>query len=130
MLTPDPTPPKEWKEMLTFAESVNNISLASMRAKFSEMVADVDPGLTYQVEGDEDAFIVTYCSPAWNESGVQKIVKFPGGCRTVFYQERLGAAGASMLKVWSKVITTTPNQALLPTSTAVTPAASHPPRQP
>jgi len=112
ILTPDPTQPKDWKEMLSFGESTKEISQASMRATFAMVVKDLDQGFTYQIEGSEDEFIVIYHSPVWNERGIEKIVRFPSGYRTIYYQERLGTPGEAILRQWIKIIKKTPNQAL------------------
>ncbi len=129
-LTPDPTQPKDWKEMLSFGESTKEISQASLRATFAMIVKSLDQGFTYQIEGGDDAFIVTYHSPVWNERGIQKVIRLPSGCRTIYYQERLGSAGEAMLRKWSVIIKNTPNQALLPTPTSVTSPAGQEPRRP
>ena len=92
ILTPDRRQAKDWKEMLSFGESTKEISQASMRATFARIVKELDNGFTYKIEGSEDAFIVTYISPVWNEKGIQKVVRFPGGFRTIYYQERLGTS--------------------------------------
>lgn len=97
----------EWSEMLVFGLR-QTYSLEEARKMLDWVKVNYDPASTYVTEGGADDFRVMYHLVRSNESGFQRVVRTPRGYFAVFYQERLGPAGESRLRFWTKLIKSAP----------------------
>jgi hypothetical protein len=109
--------------MISFATRSPAFSQEEIRNKFEGARNFSGPGMTFDIRGSADTFVVRYRLPSLNESGIQKVFSVNGVSASVYYQERLGDVGSAKLKTWDQAISNMPNQALEPMARSVTPRA-------
>ncbi len=117
MFTTEQAERGKWKELLMFGLKGESASQDSVRKALEVVRTKDDPTIVYRFEGGPDAFVLTYRSDRWNESGVQKTVRTAQGYRLVVYQERLGQLGEKRLRFWTDFISSIPDRAFMPRDT-------------
>lgn len=120
----------KWKELLSFAISSDDMSVATTSTRLNELTAKFDEKLTYTCEEVAGAVVLVIRSPTVNESSVGRALPSASWYYCVSYASRRGPEGETQFKAWEAMIRNWPNGLLRPKSAVEPQKAKEPSHTP